>query len=132
MMNLPLAHVNSYLLLDGNKYEIVEFNVVFIQPTDHKGQPQHEMNGGRINITIPHIGDNTLYEWSKSSTTLKNGEIIFETEMSSHVMRVGFYNAYCIQLEHQIKESEGTSIRVVISPEILTINDIEHNNFWEK
>lgn len=131
-MNLALAHVESYLLLDGNKYEIVEFNVAFTQATDHKGKPQHEVTGGKIFITLPQSADNLLFEWAKTSTQLKNGEVVFFSELSGTVLHVEFFNAYCLRLEHQIKSAAGLSINLTIYPERLIVNGIEHDNFWEK
>jgi hypothetical protein len=132
-MELALTqHVESHLLLDGNKYETIEFNVTFTQPTDHKGQPQHEITGGRLYITLPHIGDKTLNEWAKTPIMLKNGEVVFFSEISGTVMRVEFFNAYCIHMEYHINATEGASLKLTISPERMIINGVEHNNFWEK
>ena len=131
-MNLALAHVESHLMLNGKKYEIIEFNVVFTQVTDHKGQPQHEVSGGKLSLTIPHHADNTLYDWAKTSTHLKNGEVVFFSELSGTVTHVEFFNAYCIHMENQIKSAGGLSVKLTISPERLTINGVEHDNFWVK
>jgi hypothetical protein len=131
-MNLALAHVESYLMLDGNKYEIVEFNIVFLQDTDHKGQPQNEVKGGKLCITLPHSADKTLYEWAKTATQLKSGEVIFYSELSGTVLHVEFFNAYCINMEHQIKSAGGLTIKLTISSERLTVNGIEHDNNWAK
>jgi hypothetical protein len=133
MTKLALAqHVNSHLILDGNKYEIVEFNTVITQPTDHKGQPQHETEGGLLCITLTRSVDGILYEWAKTSTLQKKGEIVFFSEISGTVMKVEFFNAYCVHMEHNIKSSGGLSVMLTVSPERLIINGIEHDNFWTK
>lgn len=130
-MKLASAHVESCLILDGKKYEIVEFNIAFTQPTDYKGQPQHEMNGGQLYITLPHIADDPLYEWAISSTQLKNGEVFFFSEIVGTVIHIAFFNAYGIYLGYHGGSRGGyLCMKLIIAPERLTVNGIEHNNFW--
>jgi hypothetical protein len=45
---LPLAHINAKFSLDGETFEVEHFGINFEQPTDFKGQPQHEIGGGHL------------------------------------------------------------------------------------
>lgn len=132
MFNLPLAHIDAYFFLDGEKYEVEKFKIGFDQEIDHKGQPQHETKGGQIFVTLTKMPDNTLYMWAKKSTLRKDGEIIFQTDLGISVIRIHFSNAYCINLTKEIDARKGTSTTLIIAPEMISMNGIEHNNFWSK
>jgi len=134
MFNLlqPLAHIAGKFSVDGQKYEIENFNLRISQPVDRKGQPQHELRGGQIHLTMTHMADDLLYEWAKSSTKLKNGSVLFQTDLGVTVLKIDFKNAYCINLIREINAMTGTSTSLIIAPEEVIINGEKHNNFWSK
>ncbi len=132
MFTFPLAHLVAHFILDGKKYEIEQFKISFVQPTDYKGQPQHEMKGGQILIKITQIPDDNLYLWAKRSILLKSGQILFQTDLGITVLRINFTDAYCISLSRDINAYNGTSTSLIISPEIVKLNGVEHDNFWPK
>lgn len=132
MFTLALAHVASHLMVDGKKYEIERFNISFAQWVDHRGQPQHEERGGRMVIGLSQVVDRNLHAWAKDSTLLKNGTVIFHTEIAQAAMRVEFFNAYCIGLDRETGSKTGTMTTLTLSPERVIINGVEHNNFWSK
>ena len=129
---LPLTHLDVKFFLEGNEYMVEHFKVAFAQPTDHKGQPQHEIRGGQLVLVLSQAADDLLYDWAKRSTKLKDGEIVFHVEMSSPPLTVTFNRAYCIKLSCDIDEHTGIKTSLVISPEQIIMNGIEHNNFWKK
>ena len=132
MANLPFSHIEGKLILDGKEYSIETFKIKFSQPVDYKGQPQHEIKGGQLIITITQAVDNNLYLWAKTSTMLKGGQVLFHTDLGITVLRINFSNAYCITLARDINTMAGTNTSIVIAPEIVTMNGIEHDNFWPK
>ena len=129
---LPLSHINVKLTIDGETYEVEHFTINFEQPTDFRGQPQHEIGGGQMTVQISQIPSNNLYFWAKKSTLRKNGILLFQTDLGMTVMKVEFSNAYCINLTRQINAHTGTNTVLRISPEKIKINDVEHDNFWVK
>jgi len=129
---LPLSHINVKFLIDGETYEVEHFDINFEQPTDFRGQPQHEIAGGRINVQISQIPSSNLYLWAKTSTLRKSGILLFQTDVGMTVMKVEFFNAYCTFLTRQINAYKGTNTILVIAPEKLKINGIDHNNNWAK
>jgi hypothetical protein len=129
---MNLAHVVAKFTLDGEIYEVKHFNIRFHQPSDYKGQPQHEIKGGQLILVLPQAADNVLYDWAKRSSKLKSGEIRFETEMSSPVLKVLFTNAYCVKLTREIDTYAGTKTTLVIAPEKVNMNGINHDNYWKK
>ena len=132
MFNLlqPLAHIIAKFVLDGKAYEVGHFKIAFVQPTDYRGQPQHEIKGGQINITLSHISDDNLYQWAKTSTMMKSGIVLFQTDLGMTVLRVVFENGYCSFLSRDIDASIGSSTTLTISAEKISLNDEEHNNYW--
>jgi hypothetical protein len=63
---------------------------------------------------------------------LKSGKALFQTDLGITILTVEFSNAYCINLSRQINAYVGTSTVIVISPEKVKLNGIEHDNFWAK
>ncbi|MDR2915095.1 MAG: type VI secretion system needle protein Hcp [Tannerella sp.] len=130
MLNLPLSHIEAKFILDGKTYNVEKFKIKFSQPVDFKGQPQHETRGGKLTVVITQMADNNLLLWSKTPTLLKNGSLLFQTDLGITVLRVEFENAYCITLSRKINALTGTLTTLVISSEIVKMNDVEHDNFW--
>ena len=132
MANLPYSNINGKFILDGKEYEIETFNIKFTQPIDYKGQPQHEIQDGKLMVTLTQAVDNNLYLWAKTSTMRKGGQILFQTDLGITVLRINFANAYCITLVRDINAVSGTKTTLIISSENIIMNGIEHNNFWPK
>lgn len=132
MINLPFSHIVGKFNLDGKEYDMETFNIKFTQPIDYKGQPQHEIQGGILMISITQSADNNLYLWAKTSTMRKSGQVLFQTDLGITVLRINFSNAYCITLVRDINAISGTKTDLIISPEMVTMNGIEHTNFWPK
>ncbi|MDR2816253.1 MAG: hypothetical protein LBB62_06075 [Proteiniphilum sp.] len=129
---LPLSHINAEFSLDGETFDVEHFDINFEQPTDFRGQPQHEIEGGQLTVHISQAATNSLYTWAKTSTLRKSGTVLFQTDLGMTVLKVEFTNAYCINLTRQISAYTGTNTILVISPEKVKLNGIEHDNFWAK
>jgi hypothetical protein len=134
MFNLsnPLAHLETYLIVDGTKYQIEKFEISYSQDSDYKGQPQQEVRGGLMRITLPQTADNILFLWARKSTLVKDGQVLFESDLGKRVLTINFKGAYCINLTRDINALTGTKTSLTISPEATTIDDIPHENFWKK
>jgi len=129
---LPLAHINVKFIIDSETYAVEHFDVNFEQPTDFRGQPQHEIGGGQLTVHISQIPSNNLYLWAKTSTSRKNGILLFQTDLGMTVLTVEFINAYCINFTRHINANLGTETTFLISPEKVKINGIDHDNNWAK
>lgn len=134
MLNIsqPHAHIVAYLIVEETKYEVEDFNIDFMQPSDHKGQPQHEVKGGQLRVTIPQIADDTLYEWAKRPTMLKDGRVVFQTDLGATVLSVDFTRAYCVTLNRDINATSGTNTSLTIAPETVSLDGVMHDNRWNK
>jgi hypothetical protein len=130
MTTLPLAHLVCKFVLDGNQYDVDGFSMGFFQDSDHKGQPQHEIQGGQMSLLFNRIADNNLFIWANKSTLLKSGVILFQSDAGMTVLEIGFSNAYCINLSTEINALTGITTSLIISPESVNIYGIPHTNYW--
>lgn len=132
ILSQPLAHIDMFFVLDGEKYQVEDFHMGTTQDIDHKGQPESEVNGGKLKMTLSHLADDSLWQWAKKSTLLKNGQVLFQTDLGMTIIEISFENAYCINLNQSINSTAGTVANLLISPERISINGIEHENMWKK
>jgi hypothetical protein len=129
---LPLSHITVKFHLDGESFEVEHFDIDFVQPTDFRGQPQHEIRGGQMNLRLSQAATDNLYTWAKTSTLRKNGVLLFQTDLGMTVLELEFTNAYCVNMTRKINAYIGTNTVLVIAPEKVKLNGIEHDNFWAK
>ena len=126
------SKVDAFLFLDGKKYELASFQIVFGQPTDHKGQPQHEVKGGQFILTITQTIDDNVYNWGKDYNVYKSGTIRFISETEGTVLEMQFVKASCVSLSHKINAFSGLEISLVVTPAEITLNGILHDNNWRR
>lgn len=130
--DFPLAHLEGKFELEGKTYDIETFKIVFTQPIDYKNQPQHETYGGQLLITLAQAADDNLYTWGKTSTLKKSGKALLQTDLGITVVEIEFQEAYCVALSRKTNAMTGTLTTLMIAPETVIMNGVEHNNFWPK
>lgn len=135
MFNLTQVEssITAILLLNGYQYDVSQFNTSFAQPVDHKGQPQSEVSGGQIMLTLSQILRDDVYGWGIKPWERKDGEILFRIDSGSTVLKVEFFNAYCVHLSRTV-DSVGGGIHTIlgISAEEVKLNGISLYNKWSK
>ena len=131
LFSLPLidSDLTGCFILDGQEYEMSQFNISFDQLVDHKGQPQDETRGGRMLIGLTQTLPDSLYRWAMTSTP-KNGEIVFRSKTTNAPLRLEFMNAYCVNFERLINAGTGVCSELLISPDEIVINGISFDNHW--
>lgn len=131
MFNFP--HIDSdltvWFILDGKEYELSQFSIGFGQSVDHKGQPQDEVRGGRILLTLTQTLPDSMYRWAMTSSP-KNGEVVFRSKTANAPLKVEFMNAYCVSFDRTINSTEGLNTTLVISPDEIVINGNSFDNHW--
>lgn len=136
LFNFPQvdSNVNVTFCVDGDEYEVEQFKIGFHQPVDgNKNQPEGEVRGGRIMITLSQTVKNNIYGWAIKPWVKKNGVIQFKTGTSGVVFEVAFINAYCVNLKRVINAlGQGLSTTLILSPESVSVNGIEFDNRWVK
>lgn len=133
-INIPeiTPYVNATLYFEGGKsegYSLQEFNIGFFQHIDYKGQPQHNESGGIMNVMITQVTDPAIDNWMANSRTLRNGSVIFR-QHGSKILTVLFEQAYCVNCQQSVSGSGGVTTRLVITPNNISLNGIEHDNKW--
>ena len=131
LFSLPLidSDLTGCFILDGQEYEMSQFNISFDQLVDHKGQPQDETRGGRMLIGLTQTLPDSLYRWAMTSTP-KNGEVVFRSKTTNAPLRLEFMNAYCVNFERLINAGTGVCSELLISPDEIVINGISFDNHW--
>ena len=135
LFNFPQvdSNVNVIFSVDGDEYAVEQFKIGFHQPVDNlKNQPEGEVRGGRIMITLSQTVKNNIYGWAVKPWVKKNGAVLFKTGTSWVIFEVAFTNAYCISLKRSIGIGIGLNTSLMLSPQIINMNGIEFDNNWVK
>lgn len=136
LFNFPQvdSDVNVIFSIDGDEYAVEQFKIGFHQPVDgNKNQPEGEVRGGRIMITLSQTVKNNIYGWAIKPWVKKNGAVLFKTGTSGVIFEVVFTNAYCVNLRRVIETlGQGLSTTLILSPESVSVNGIEFDNRWVK
>lgn len=128
------SNVNVIFSVDGDEYAVEQFKIGFHQPVDGiKNQPEGEVCGGRIMITLSQTVKNNIYGWAVKPWMKKSGAVLFKTGTSGVIFEVAFTNAYCVNLKRVIESlGQGLSTTLILSPESVSVNGIEFDNRWVK
>ncbi|TDO82986.1 hypothetical protein EV143_102247 [Flavobacterium chryseum] len=114
------------LELDNEVFNVLQFDVSFVQNVDNNGKPASKAKGGQIRLIIETTQTDLFSDWMVSHTSVKDGKIIFyRRDAMSTMKKVSFNKGYCISLQKKFN-SEGT---VPMTTEILiTCNEIKVGN----
>jgi hypothetical protein len=128
------SNITAYFkLFDTHKeYELASFNIEFIQPTDHKGEPQGEVMGGQITVAFSQALEEDFIDWAISYSKKRNGIIEFRVESASAPMKIEFVNGCCINFFQRMSSIEkmGIETTLVISSEEIIVNGISLYKDW--
>ena len=78
LFNFPQvdSNVNVIFSVDGDEYAVEQFKIGFHQPVDNlKNQPEGEVRGGRIMITLSQTVKSNIYGWAVKPWVKKNGAV---------------------------------------------------------
>ena len=122
--------IDAYLFIGSKVYEIENFETEFQQGEDYKGQPQHEVKGGLLSITLKRTSDELINSWMFKPEVAYNGTITFApfSRMASPPITIIFEEGRCISFEKMISNSTGIHLNLLISAKKLNVNGIEHSN----
>lgn len=121
--------VDARLILNGASYEIETFNIRFQKEYDHKGEPQQEVKGGILSMTINHIVDKQINEWMFNQSVKHSGIVTFASfsRIANPVIVIEFKNGRCFRYSKNISQS-SVSYAILITAEEIKINGIDHMN----
>lgn len=123
------SDLTAWFILDGQEYEMSQFNISFGQSVDHKGQPQDEIRGGIMSIVLSQTLPENIYRWGMTSIP-QNGSVIFKSKTANSPLKINFINAYCIRFNRSVASEGGLETQLVISPDEIFINEISFDNHW--
>ena len=131
LFNFPQidSDLTVWLNFEGKEFELEQLNISLGQSVDFKGQPQDEVRGGRIMLTLTETVPDSVYKWAMTSC-LQSGFIEFRSKTASSPLKIEFINAYCVNLDRVISSGTGLSTTLVISSEEVLINGISIDNHW--
>ena len=128
------SNITAWLKLTDTckEYELGTFNIEFIQPVDHKGEPQGEVTGGQITVTMMQATEEDLFAWAVSYSKKRSGVIEFKVESGSAPMKIEFINGCCIHFSQRMSSIEklGVEMTLIISAEELVVNGINLYKHW--
>ena len=128
-LGLNDTSVDAKLILNGMEYEIEMFNIQFQKSTDRKGEPQREVKGGLMTLTINHVVDKQINHWMFHQSVKHSGAIVFASfsRIANPVIVIEFVNGRCAEYTKTIGYS-AVSYTILISAEEIKINGIEYAN----
>lgn len=124
------SSVSVYLKVGGQEYEVEQFKIGFTQSTDHKGEPQAETRGGQLMIGLTQTVPQSIYDWILKPAQRKDGEVLFRNQTSHSPLKIEFFNAACVNFTREVNVNGGLQTNLILSPERLLVNDVEHENLW--
>lgn len=121
--------VDAKLLLNGKEYEIDTFNIRFQKAFDYKGEPQQEVKGGVLSMTINHVVDTQINEWMFNRSVKHSGAVTFGSfsRISTPAIIIKFTNGRCFRYAKNIGHSSA-SYTILITAEEIEINGVDHSN----
>lgn len=121
--------VDAKLYLNGKEYMIDAFDIQFKQSFDFKGEPQREVKGGLLAITLNRATDEQLNYWMFHNKVMHSGAIVFASgsRIASPVITINFTNGRCARYSKNIGHS-SISLSLLITAEEISVNGITHRN----
>jgi hypothetical protein len=58
--------------------------------------------------------------------------MLFQTDVGITVIEIAFEEAYCVTLSRKTNAMTGTLTTLMIAPKKVTMNGVEHDNYWPK
>ena len=125
------SDLTAWFILYGRQIERNLYRNGSFHIPDHKGQPQDEVRGGIMSITLSQTLPENIYRWGMTSIP-QNGSVIFKSKTTNPPLKINFINAYCIRFNRSIANEGGLESQLVISPDEMLINGISFDNHWVK
>lgn len=122
------------LELDGETFNVLEFDVTLEQNTDSNGKPASNTKGGQVRLVIETTQTDLFSQWMVSKTSVKDGKIIFyRRDAMSTMKNVTFKKAYCISLHESFRSvgSNPMTTGILITSNEIKIGNTLFENNWK-
>ena len=128
----PDGNISAELHFMGKTYVVSELITSLNQPEDEKGEPQMEVQGGLLTISLSQAPDNVLLQWAYSRWSRKNGELVFKNETGTPPLRIGFVDAACVDFSQKSSFEKGIVTTMVVSPHSVSFNGVVLDKEWRE
>ncbi|WP_456312377.1 type VI secretion system tube protein TssD [Pseudomonas shirazensis] len=123
----------SKLHIDGQEFNILDFDTEFTQGKDATGKPIGEPKGGTIKIIIEATQNTDFLSWMLNNSLTKDGKIVFyRRDAMSKMKELKFTKAFCINYREQFTSTNEVPMKItleLIAREI-TFGDAKFANNW--
>jgi hypothetical protein len=119
--------------VDGEEYNVLEFNIDFKQGTDTTGKPIGDPKGGAIKLIIEATQNTKFLSWMLNSELTKDGKIIFfRRDALSKMKELDFKKAFCINYNEQFTSTTDIPMKITLEliAKELTFGDAKFSNNW--
>ncbi|SHL88883.1 type VI secretion system tube protein TssD [Flavobacterium saccharophilum] len=123
----------SKLHIDGEEYNVLEFNISFKQDIDTASKPTGNAKGGIIRIIIEATQNSLFLSWMLSGDLAKDGKIVFyRRDALSKMKELKFEKAYCINYDEQFTSTTEVPMKITMElvTKELTFGDAKFLNNW--
>jgi hypothetical protein len=123
----------STLHVDGEEYNVLEFNIDFKQGTDTTGKPIGEPKGGVVKLIIEATQNTAFLSWMLNSNLTKDGKIVFyRRDALSKMKELDFKKAFCINYHEQFTSTTDVPMKITLEliAKELTFGDAKFSNNW--
>ncbi len=121
------------LNLDGEEFNIIDFEYETNKNLDPSGQPSSKVRAGTLKLLIESNIKIDFFEWAISDTATKDGEIIFyKRDNISSLKKIEFKDAYCVSSKEKFNAEDNQPLRTLLflSAKQLDIRGTKHLNTW--
>jgi hypothetical protein len=119
--------------VDGEEYNVLEFNIDFKQGTDTTGKPIGDPKGGAIKLIIEATQNTKFLSWMLNSELTKDGKIIFyRRDALSKMKELDFKKAFCTNYHEQFTSTTDIPMKITLEliAKELTFGDAKFSNNW--
>lgn len=123
----------SKLHIDGQEFNVLEFDTQFTQGKDATGKPIGEPKGGTISIIIEATQNTDFLSWMLNSSLTKDGKIVFyRRDAMSKMKELKFVKSFCINYREQFTSTNNIPMKITLElvARELTFGDAKFSNNW--
>jgi len=123
----------SKLHVDGEEYNVLEFNISFKQEIDTASKPTGNAKGGIVKMIIEATQNSLFLTWMLSGDLTKDGKVVFyRRDALSKMKELTFGKAYCISYDEQFTSTTEVPMKITMElvAKELTFGDAKFFNNW--
>lgn len=123
----------SKLHIDGEEYNVLDFNIDFKQEMDSTCKPTGNTKGGVMKIIIEATQNSLFLSWMLNSDLTKDGKIVFyRRDALSKMKDLTFEKAFCIGYNEQFCSTTDVPMKITMElvAREMTFGDAKFSNNW--